>query len=67
MKMTTLCYIEKDGKYLIAKRKSDQALGGLWEYPGGKVEGDETDVEALERDDSGRIRQVVKFPLEVII
>ena len=67
MKTIVAALIEKDGKYLIAKRKSDQALGGLWEYPGGKVEGDETEAEALERDDSGRIRQVVKFPLEVII
>lgn len=50
MKTVVAALIEKDGKYLIAKRKSDQALGGLWEFPGGKVEGGETEVEALERE-----------------
>ena len=26
----------KDGKFLIAKRKKDDVLGGLWEFPGGQ-------------------------------
>ena len=32
--------IEKDGKYLIAKRSTgDENVLGKWEFPGGKVEG----------------------------
>ena len=27
----------KDGKFLIAERKKDDVLGGLWEFPGGKI------------------------------
>ncbi|MFB6356966.1 MAG: A/G-specific adenine glycosylase [bacterium] len=35
---------------LIARRPEDRMLGGLWEFPGGKLEGDETEVEALQRE-----------------
>lgn len=50
MKTVVAALIEKDGKYLIAQRKAGSTLGGLWEFPGGKVEGGETEVEALERE-----------------
>lgn len=43
--------IEKDGKYLLAKRLSGaKELIGKWEFPGGKVEPGETDEQALERE-----------------
>lgn len=38
------------GEVLIAKRAADQHQGGLWEFPGGKVEGDELVVDALARE-----------------
>ena len=41
--------IEKDGKILIAQR-TDSVLGGKWEFPGGKVEGQETLKECLKRE-----------------
>ena len=50
MKTVVAALIEKDGKYLIAKRKAGSTLGGLWEFPGGKVEAGESDTEALERE-----------------
>ena len=49
-KIVVAALIERNGKYLIAKRKVDAALGGLWEFPGGKVEDGETEQEALERE-----------------
>ena len=39
--------IVKENKVLIAKRKYG-TLAGYWEFPGGKVEDDETDKECLE-------------------
>lgn len=50
MKTVVAALIEKDGKYLIAKRKAGSTLGGLWEFPGGKVEVGENDEVALERE-----------------
>ena len=42
--------IERDGKYLITQRRKTAVLGGLWEFPGGKVEPGETDETALARE-----------------
>ena len=43
--------INKDNKYLIARRStgSEEVLG-KWEFPGGKVESDETGKHAIERE-----------------
>ncbi|WP_415753441.1 Nudix family hydrolase [Pseudomonas leptonychotis] len=40
----------KDGQILIAKRCDDKHQGGLWEFPGGKVEDGETAQAALARE-----------------
>ena len=42
--------IERDGKYLIQRRPEDGLLGGLWEFPGGKIEAGETKIAALQRE-----------------
>ncbi|MDY7561802.1 Nudix family hydrolase [Pseudomonas sp. CCC3.2] len=39
-----------DGKILIAQRANTQHQGGLWEFPGGKVEAGETVEAALSRE-----------------
>ncbi len=38
------------GKVLITRRKADALLGGLWEFPGGKIEADETPARACQRE-----------------
>ena len=43
--------IKKEGKVLIAKRATgDENVFGKWEFPGGKVEANETDESAIERE-----------------
>jgi len=43
--------IKKDGKVLIAKRATgDENAFGKWEFPGGKVEKNETEENAIERE-----------------
>ena len=41
---------EKDGNFLIAQRGKKDSLYGKWEFPGGKLEGDETLHECLKRE-----------------
>ncbi|MGR5062697.1 (deoxy)nucleoside triphosphate pyrophosphohydrolase [Photobacterium sp. DNB22_13_2] len=42
--------IEKQGKFLLTQRYEHASQGGLWEFPGGKVEAGESDAQALERE-----------------
>lgn len=42
--------IRTDGRVLVAQRNTDDMLGGLWEFPGGKREDDETLPECLVRE-----------------
>ena len=47
----TAAIIESDDKILIAQRKSeDDIFGGLWEFPGGKIENGETPEECMARE-----------------
>ena len=41
---------DSSGKILIARRADTQHQGGLWEFPGGKVEADESVETALDRE-----------------
>ncbi len=42
--------IRREGRVLLAKRPAGGLLGGLWEFPGGKVEPGESLPEALRRE-----------------
>ena len=39
-----------EGKILCCQRGPERALANLWEFPGGKIENGETEVQALERE-----------------
>ncbi len=42
--------IRKNGRYLLGRRPEQGLLGGLWEFPGGKVESGESHEMALSRE-----------------
>ena len=49
----------QNGKILIDRRKAEGEMGGFWEFPGGKIEVDET-VEAC-------IKREIKEELDIVI
>lgn len=45
-----IAVVEDEGRFLIGQRPADVALGGLWEFPGGKVEPGESPTAAAMRE-----------------
>lgn len=50
-----------EGRVLIARRPEDAMLGGMWEFPGGKLEDDESPPEAVRRE----LREEMRIAVEV--
>ncbi len=48
--LVTAAIIQKDHQVLITQRPAQGLLGGMWEFPGGKVEEGETLHEGLQRE-----------------
>ncbi|MBT4761967.1 MAG: (deoxy)nucleoside triphosphate pyrophosphohydrolase [Bdellovibrionaceae bacterium] len=42
--------IRKEGHILLGKRPAGSSLSGIWEFPGGKIEADESPEVALKRE-----------------
>ncbi len=42
--------VDVDGRVLVQQRPEGKAMAGLWEFPGGKVEGDESLEQTLIRE-----------------
>ena len=48
--VSAVALIDPDGRILLAQRPEGKSMAGLWEFPGGKVEPDETPEVALVRE-----------------
>lgn len=59
--VTAAVLVYDDGRVLVTQRHADDMLGGLWEFPGGKREGNETLAECLARE----IREELGIEIEV--
>ena len=53
--------IEDGGRFLVTRRQEGVHLAGLWEFPGGKIDPDETHAAALRRE----IREELDTDLEI--
>lgn len=42
--------VDRDGRVLLARRRDDSHQGGLWEFPGGKLEAGESLADGLRRE-----------------
>ena len=42
--------VKQDGRYLLGRRPADKRHGGLWEFPGGKIQEGETLLQAADRE-----------------
>lgn len=52
--------VEKEVRVLICRRRPTKSLGGYWEFPGGKVNSNESDVQALKRELSEELNMQVE-------
>ena len=50
MKKSIACIAYKDKKILIAHRNNSGQMANRWEFPGGKVDEGETEIEAIHRE-----------------
>ena len=48
--VVAVALVDRDGRVLIARRPQGKQMAGLWEFPGGKVQKDETPEAALIRE-----------------
>jgi 8-oxo-dGTP diphosphatase len=61
MMRVTAAVIEREGRILIARRRGDDRFGGIWEFPGGKIEPGEEPRECLRRE----IREELDLVIDV--
>ena len=48
--VTAVALVDADGRVLLGQRAADKHMGGMWEFPGGKVHAGETPENALVRE-----------------
>ena len=48
--VSAVALVDTDGRILLAQRPAHKSMGGLWEFPGGKIEACESPEAALIRE-----------------
>ena len=57
--------IERDGRFLVARRLAGTHLAGCWEFPGGKVHDGETEEAALRREIAEELNAGLSSPRKI--
>ncbi|MFW5777483.1 MAG: (deoxy)nucleoside triphosphate pyrophosphohydrolase [Spirochaetota bacterium] len=67
--IVTAAVIERAGRFLVARKADGGPRAGLWEFPGGKVEPDESHADALARECAEELGVVVSVgrPVAVVV
>jgi len=47
---TVACFVEAEGQFLALQRQTNKDEGGKWGMPAGKLEANETELEAVKRE-----------------
>ncbi len=63
--IVTAAVIRKDGRVLIAQRPQGEMFGGMWEFPGGKLEDGETLQTCLKREIKEELGVKIKVNEEI--
>lgn len=62
MLVVACALVDVDNRVLISRRPEGKSMGGLWEFPGGKVEPEETPEDALIREMEEELGVRIKHP-----
>ena len=62
MQVVCAITVREDGKVLVCRRGEGKSLAGLWEFPGGKIEAEESPPQALIRE----MREELAIEIEVL-
>src|SRR5690349_3755448 len=64
-----IAVVERDGCFLVGRRPAGVPLAGLWEFPGGKIESDESPEAAAVREckeEAGiDVEALIRYPTNV--
>lgn len=66
MRVVVLVLENSQGDVLLTQRQKHQHLAGYWEFPGGKIEPNESAIEALSRECLEELDYLIKSPQHIL-
>ena len=63
--VSAVALIDRDGRVLLAQRPEGKPMAGLWEFPGGKIEPNESPRDALTREINEELEAEIEIHEEI--